>query len=463
MTKFGDAMKAFFYFLVFTLVALSQVNANVCDDAVLEFQSNTADKMNKRMIAYDDLKEFSQYYGDMKKQIAGQSCATSAIEQTNESRHILKEKRIETISKYLKLGIKEEGGKDIVIEYEYLTGKSKKYKYDFEDVFNNAAGKLPPPVKTYEDVYIPPKKENVVVKPATDAGKCSNKILENDTVNLHNVRNQDSVGWCYAYTASDLLSFKLGKKISAVSLYNSGQEIENDIRDKFSSNGSDIGNSITGYIAKKGGLCLEENLPSNDFKFCTDKRYDDFLNNLLTVVRENRLDREVNSNKCFESDLEAAFPGATVSLIRSHANRYGTRKLVEFLYDQQCKKLSFPGIKLNVSTLASSRYQKDVLMKTIEDSINNDKPAGIGYNYNQLNSEEGMGGHASLVVGRRKNPDTGACEYLMRNSWGKNCEQKESEGFTCHKNCDGNDCRYSGHIWVSDKRLKEALLEVTTI
>ena len=464
MTKLGDAMKALFYFFVFALIAFSQVYADVCDDAVLEFETNTSDFMNKRMIAYDNIKEYSQIYSVMKEQMAGQACAASAIERTSESRQIIKEKRIETISKFLKIGIKEEGGKDIALEYDYLTGKSKKYKYDFEDVFNNSAGKLPEPSRRYEDVYVPPKKDTVVVKPPViSSGKCSDTIIQNDMVNLQNVRNQDSVGWCYAFTASDLLSFKLGKRISAVSLYSSGQEIENDIADKSSGNGGDIRSSIEDYINKKGGLCLEEDLPSNDFKFCVDQRYNDFLNNLLTVVREKRLDQEINRNKCFGNDLESAFPGANISLIKNHMNRFGTRKLVEFLYDQQCKKLSFKGIKLNVVAQNTSRFQKDFIMKSLDDSISRGEPAGIGYDYNKINAEAGEGGHASLVVGRRTNPETGSCEYLVRNSWGKNCEQKEGPGLTCHKNCDGNGCRYSGHFWVSDSRLKDSILGVTTV
>ncbi|MBC7713890.1 MAG: hypothetical protein H7177_11155 [Rhizobacter sp.] len=461
MKNLKDAMKALFYCVVFTLIALSQVYADICDDAVMEFQNNTSEMLNKHMIAYDNVKFYSENYSKLKSQIAGVECAKNAIEQTNDDRQTIKEKRIETISKFLKLGIKEEGGKDISLEYDYLTGKSKKFKYEFEDVFNNSAGKLPEPSKKYDDIVIsPPKKVSVVVNPVSNE-KCSDKILENDAVNLQNVRNQDSVGWCYAYAASDLLSFKLKKKISAVSLYNSGQEIENDIRERTSSNGGDIEDSIENYINKKGGLCLEADLPSNDFKFCTNKRYNDFLNNLLTVVREKRLDQELNINQCFGNDLNAAFPGINTNLIKNHINRFGTRKLVEFLYDQQCKKLSFLGIKLNVVTMSASRYQTDVLMKTLDDQITKGEMAGIGYDYNKLNGESGPGGHGSLVVGRRTNPESGACEYLVRNSWGKDCEQKEGDGLSCHKNCDADGCRYSGHFWVSESRLKNSILGVT--
>ncbi len=302
-------------------------------------------------------------------------------------------------------------------------------------------------------------------KPSTpvNPGKCSEVMIENEAVNLNNVRNQDSVGWCYAYTAADLMSLKLNKKISAVSLYNSGQDIANDIKDRNSEFGGDIENSLESYITKKGGLCLEEDLPSSDFKFCTSIRYNEFLQNLLNTVRENRFEDELRNNKCFGSDLQAAFPGANISYIKGHIGRFGQRKLFEAIYDQQCAKLSFKGIKVNAVTVATTRVNADVVMNALSEQLSKNEAAGIGYNYNSLNGEEGMGGHGSLVVGRRKNPETGACEYLVRNSWGKNCEQKEGTGLSCHKNCSADGCRYSGHFWASEERLKKSILSVTTL
>lgn len=284
-----------------------------------------------------------------------------------------------------------------------------------------------------------------------------NVILESDEVNLNNVRNQDSVGWCYAYTAADLLSFKFKKRISAVSLYKSGQEIAKDIKDPVG-NGGDIGDSIRSYIAKNNGLCLEEDLPSSDFKFCLDRYYSDFLNNLLTVVNENRLDAELNANQCFRHDLEAAFPGVNVAFIKSHGNR---KELIESLYNQQCKKISLKNVKVQTATLYIERSPASVLLKNIDDQLSKGNLIGIGYDYNKLNGDESSGGHASVLVGRRTNPDSGACEYLVRNSWGKECNLYEGEGLSCHKNCDGNGCRYSGHFWVSSDRLANSLFDVT--
>lgn len=290
------------------------------------------------------------------------------------------------------------------------------------------------------------------------ANDCGNDvILENDEVNLNNVRNQDSVGWCYAYTAADLLSFKFKKKISAVSLYKSDQEIETDISSRVG-NGGDIADSIRSFIAKNNGLCLESDLPSSDFKFCLDRYYNEFLNNLLTVVNENRLDDELAANQCFGRDIESAFPGLNVSFIRAHGNK---KELIESIYKQQCKKISLKGVKIATRTMDIAYYPASVLLKNIDDQLSQGNLSGIGYDYHKLNGEEPNGGHTSLIVGKRTNPDNGACEYLVRNSWGKECSLYESEGLSCHKNCDENGCRYSGHFWVSTDRLANSLFNVT--
>ena len=130
-------------------------------------------------------------------------------------------------------------------------------------------------------------------------------------MNLNNVRDQDGVGWCYAYTAADLLSYRLKKKISAVSLYNSGVSIEADIASAKGA-GSNISEAITSYLNKNNGLCLEEDLPSSDFKFCTYRRYADFLTALYQSIRDN----SISDSQCLTKNLNAAFPGVDYSTVQ---------------------------------------------------------------------------------------------------------------------------------------------------
>lgn len=288
---------------------------------------------------------------------------------------------------------------------------------------------------------------------------CSPIINQNEAVNLENVRNQDGVGWCYAYAAADLLSYRLKKKISAVSLYDSGQSIQKDILTA-DGNGGDMKYAIVDYLRKKNSLCLEEDLPSSDFKFCTSVNYSKFLNSLYQSVDENSL----YQSQCLEHNLKAAFPMADYSVLKNYTARFGSKNLVEYLYDLQCKKQSFKGYSISPVNQLLPRFSKEIVLKNINTLLEKGEIVGLATEWSKLvesNDPKKAGGHASLIVGRRKSPDTGECEYLLRNSWGNSCDEMEGEGLTCDLICAGQSCRYNGHMWVSTRRIKNSLLGIT--
>lgn len=63
------------------------------------------------------------------------------------------------------------------------------------------------------------------------------------------------------------------------------------------------------------------------------------------------------------------------------------------------------------------------------------------------------GSHVSVLVGRRWNKQSKTCEFLLRNSWGKNCysySNPELKG-----KCDPN----TGYVWLSNEILKRSVTE----
>src|SRR5690606_27640484 len=126
MSNIADAMKALLYFFAFLIITLSQVYAD-CNEALLDFEMKTEGKLSKNMMAYDDVKDYSNALSELKANMKGESCAAQTLSDLSGSINIIKEKRIATIEKFLKLGITEESGNDLRLEYDYLTGKSKKY------------------------------------------------------------------------------------------------------------------------------------------------------------------------------------------------------------------------------------------------------------------------------------------------------------------------------------------------
>lgn len=291
------------------------------------------------------------------------------------------------------------------------------------------------------------------------AEECSTIINQNEAVNIENARNQDGVGWCYAYAAADLLSYRLKKKISAVSLYDSGQSIEQDIS-SMSGKGGDMGWAITDYLRKKNSLCLEEDLPSSDFKFCSYMNYSEFLNSLYQSVNE----KYISNDQCLVDNLKATFPLADYGVIQNYTSRFGSKNLVEYLYDLHCKKQSFKGYKVNPVNQYLPRFTKEALLKNINALLEKKEIVGLASQWEKLTENDDpakTGGHATVIVGRRKSPDTGECEYLVRNSWGKSCDELEGEGLTCDLACVDRNCRYTGHLWVSTRRIQNSILGIT--
>ncbi len=90
------------------------------------------------------------------------------------------------------------------------------------------------------------------------------------------IRDQDTMGWCYAFAAADLLSFKLGQRISAASLaiQSNADSMPSWIRIPFTGgveskmNGGNTANTISNGLGNRWlgageGLCLEKDFPRN--------------------------------------------------------------------------------------------------------------------------------------------------------------------------------------------------------
>ena len=79
----------------------------------------------------------------------------------------------------------------------------------------------------------------------------------------------------------------------------------------------------------------------------------------------------------------------------------------------------------------------------VDEVINKGDILGIEYDAGILKNykyeKDFLNGHASSIVGRRFNPKTNSCEYLLRNSWGKGCSGYHND-YEC----------INGHIWIAE-------------
>ncbi|MDO9181751.1 MAG: hypothetical protein Q7U04_05055, partial [Bacteriovorax sp.] len=319
-------MKGLLYSIFFSLLILSthSVCADTCSDALDEFNNEGQDIVSKKLVSYENLKTFYTAFEKMQIITESEPCYKATLEASQKLRLELKQKRIATINFFISQKSFEEAGTDIVAELGVLTGKKIKSAYAFDELFSIKAepkNNSTKPNRSYEAAVVIAKesKTNLNIQ-----NSCTDKINQNAAVNLNNVRNQDDVGWCYAYAGADLLSYRLNKIVSAVSLYSSGQTIERDINSLIG-NGGNIKSAIDNYLALNKGICLEEDLPSSDFKFCTHRDYADFLKALYKSAANT-----LSNDQCLEENLKQAFPSANLGMINDILkSNNGSYKLVE--------------------------------------------------------------------------------------------------------------------------------------
>lgn len=83
-------------------------------------------------------------------------------------------------------------------------------------------------------------------------------------------------------------------------------------------------------------------------------------------------------------------------------------------------------------------------------------PISIGYHSALLYDGENKVGsidHASTVIGRKFNAESGNCEYLIKNSWGTREDCQETATIRCE----------NGNYWVSRTSLKKNIGSATWI
>lgn len=300
----------------------------------------------------------------------------------------------------------------------------------------------------------------------------SGKVISN------NMRNQDSVGWCYAYAAADLISHKTGQNVSAIDVANA----YNDSKwgDFFGSNESELSGGFTASAANKAidrGLCLESQLPSQDYQFSTESEnlidelkaieglYDThyerttkpgriYGRNKLTGAAFNTAHNNFKTQLCngtLPSDWNELFANLNVNeFMTVMKDASSANDFIDDLIEKNCKPRVNPSFKLS--------YEEDgdftsvaSLMRTINKELDDGEIIGFDYKASTLRDRHDFssGNHASLIVARKFNSTTGSCEYLIRNSWGTGCSSYD----------DTLDCE-EGNIWMPEEYVRRTMTGV---
>lgn len=270
--------------------------------------------------------------------------------------------------------------------------------------------------------------------------KASPEIKEHYTQAI----DQGNIGWCYGYSASDLLSFEVGKPLSPThvsSIYNknirsnllwkTGYNIYRLFLDKEVYEG--------GFTNRAARVAMEES------PICaySDRDYSSQYVSLLGMIKEKVKIKELPNEEACQL-IESILPNLDTSstsfmedFIKNDLNDQ-----LEGMMRQTCQTLiEVPKKKAQViyPPILPTKNGKRKFAEKLNAILNQGKPLSVAYNVGHI-TEKAKGFHASTVIGRRwKN---GRCEYNIRNSWGRTCSLYKPE-----IECNQDD----GSYWMKDE------------
>lgn len=327
-----------------------------------------------------------------------------------------------------------------------------------------------------ENIIIKNKKNREKIK-----SKCSN--IDNRKPPLSNyMRAQEGNAWCYAFTAADLLSHKTGKLISAFDIansYNSSGDVFQFFKSSFANKRESQIEGGRALIAlkkaKRKGLCTEENVRSSAYTVQSlvksleeIEELKDKFDRETYVAQAHRKNRDfwkkyklrkklINDFFCntnLKGNFREVFNLIDSQMIQILENS-SKHDVVNAAVNESCKNK-----RINIDEMKFVNKSKgfftssDDLISDIDEQLNKDNIVSISYFSSRLFSTKAKlsGDHNSSIVARKFNEKTGSCSYLIRNSWGEDCEGY-SKKYTCEK----------GNIWVPQEYLTEMIHEITYI
>lgn len=257
--------------------------------------------------------------------------------------------------------------------------------------------------------------------------------------------NKGGVPFCNAYSGADLVSQRLGKKVSPLDMaFNLNREAwarAQENKDSFRETAI-VGGSTVGAIERTqdaGGFCLESDFRSEASHTNIDLKGE--LNRIQEWVSKSAPGPENASatitNECkLQVALRELFPLIELSesiRLRLASSAYN---ILRNFQQEACKNRLPAKFKMK-EFYDTKKTDTPKIISVIDEQLNKQNMATIYYDANFiLKKPVPNAAHASTVVGRRKNSATNKCEYLIRNSWGA---------------CSLNDYPYAcvdGNIWV---------------
>ncbi len=233
------------------------------------------------------------------------------------------------------------------------------------------------------------------------------------------VRDQGSIGWCYSHAAADLVFLETGIDVSPLDIALNYIEKTNSTPD-FNNDGGLIAEAIRACEGR--GFC-----PSSEMDYSQTKT-EDLRSALKALTEIESLGEGFVSDDTqiceWQASLSNIYKDLSIDQLKDILLRVATDDLVDELRKTSCEAratLTRP-LEFNVDWFPDNEYQKDFEDEVLT-VLENDKAVGVEFQdlrFLGINTERGKG-HAMTIVGNVFNEETRQCDFIIRNSWGKDC------------------------------------------
>lgn len=254
---------------------------------------------------------------------------------------------------------------------------------------------------------------------------------------LPKIRDQDSVGWCYAYTAADLVSFKMGVEVSPIDIANATEASQDTYMaslksaflgatDKVRALDKGVSSmSIPIEASSKRGFCRDDDLPLREKTIVEGRQVlKEYFKLLEKIQNSDQAERTCGFSV---NVIQSYFPNLSTTHIQQILKDNSSMPLADRLINASCKNRVIPKEKIQLKIAADKLSPWGKKLESVNQLLESGRPAAIAYlarvylGENDPNVLANKDGHASSIVGRKWDPSSGKCEYLIRNSFGKSC------------------------------------------
>lgn len=309
---------------------------------------------------------------------------------------------------------------------------------------------------------------------------------------LGEIRNQSNVGWCFANTGADLLTFAHSQQLNkysesqvsaiftALNFYRSQIDGGTNHDEVFNQGGFTL--DAINIVQSKGFICPQSldlllmktgyNTPLKE-KFIKFKLFYDVYQEYKKTGSSDKKTvflNMINSLNEKGTFLSAYDPGKIKFVLEAPTLEEATMRMVDVVCENKKIPMKNKNLFARMTKLASgdffysqdnSTVKANNMIFILDYILDQNRPLGVTYMVEKILTppEVSSGAHASVISGRKL--INGECHYQIRNSWGPDCTRLALVDNVLQKNYPiyKYTCE-NGTVWIPRKELQALTEEI---